>query len=103
MEVKRSGAVARKCADAGRTPFHRMPGNKRSVARSSLQRDVLPTRGEMTMSTKLAMAFAAVIVASALPALAASNANRDNEYTYKLAQFCVPQHDELPGATRVYC
>jgi hypothetical protein len=65
--------------------------------------DVLPTRGEMTMSTKLAMAFAAVIVALALPALAAGNGNRDNEHTYKLAQYCIPQHDELPGATRVYC
>jgi hypothetical protein len=57
----------------------------------------------MTMSTKLAMAFVAVIVASALPALAAGNGNRDSGYTYKLAQYCMPQHDELPGATKVYC
>jgi hypothetical protein len=80
-----------------------MPGISAALPDPGCKGDVLPTRGEMTMSTKLAIAFVAVIVASALPALAAGNANRDNEYTYKLAQFCVPQHDELPGATRVYC
>jgi hypothetical protein len=57
----------------------------------------------MTMSTKIAMAFVAVIVALALPALAAGNGARDNAYTYKLAQYCVPQHDEIPGTTKVYC
>ena len=55
------------------------------------------------MSTKVAVAFVAVIVALPLSALAAGNGNRDNEYTYKLAQYCMPQHDELPGTTRVYC
>jgi hypothetical protein len=58
---------------------------------------------KMYMSTKVAMAFVAVIVALALPALAARKANRDNEHTYKLAQYCVPQHEELPGTTKVYC
>jgi hypothetical protein len=57
----------------------------------------------MTMSTKVAIAFVAAIVALALPALATGNGNRDNEHTYKLAQYCAPQHDELPGATKVYC
>jgi hypothetical protein len=57
----------------------------------------------MTMPTKVAMAFAAVIVALALPAFAAGNGTRDNGYTFKLAQYCVPQHDELPGTTKVYC
>jgi len=41
--------------------------------------------------------------ALALPALAAGNGKRDNEYTYKLAQYCTPQMDELPGMTRVFC
>jgi hypothetical protein len=62
-----------------------------------------PHEEKMTMSTKLAMAFVAVIVALALPALVAGKANRDNKHTYKLAQYCEPHHDELPGATRVYC
>jgi hypothetical protein len=57
----------------------------------------------MTMSIKLTMAFVAAIIALASPALAAGNGNRDNELTYKLAQYCVPQHDELPGMTKVYC
>jgi hypothetical protein len=57
----------------------------------------------MTMPTKVAMAFAAVIVALAFPAFAAGTGARDNGYTYKLAQYCVPQHDELPGTTKVYC
>jgi hypothetical protein len=57
----------------------------------------------MTMSTKVAVFFVAVIVALPLSALAAGNGNRDNEYTYKLAQYCMPQHDELPGMTKVYC
>ena len=55
------------------------------------------------MSTKVTMAFVAVVIALALPALAGGNGNRDNEYTYKSAQYCIPQLDELPGTTRVYC
>jgi hypothetical protein len=57
----------------------------------------------MTMSTKVAMAFVAAVIALALPALAAGDGKRDNEYTYKLAQYCIPQLDELPGTTRVFC
>jgi hypothetical protein len=57
----------------------------------------------MTMWIKVTMAFVAAIIALASPALAAGNGNRDNELTYKLAQYCVPQHDELPGMTKVYC
>jgi hypothetical protein len=57
----------------------------------------------MTMSTKITMALVATIVALALPALAAGNGKRDDEYTYKLAQYCIPQLDELPGTTRVFC
>ena len=55
------------------------------------------------MSIKVAMAFIAVIVALAPPAFAAVNGARDGEYTDKIAQYCVPQHDELPGTTKVYC
>lgn len=55
------------------------------------------------MSTTVTMAFVAAIIALALPALAAGNSKRDNEYTYELAQYCMPQLDELPGATRVFC
>jgi hypothetical protein len=57
----------------------------------------------MTMSTKVTMALVATIVALALPTLAAGNGERDDEYTYKLAQYCIPQLDELPGTTRVFC
>jgi hypothetical protein len=49
------------------------------------------------------MAFVAAVIALALPALAAGNRNRDNEHTYKLAQYCVPRLDEPPGTTRVFC
>ena len=55
------------------------------------------------MSTKVTMPFVAAIIALGLPALAAGNGKRDTEYTYKSAQYCIPQFDELPGATRVYC
>ena len=55
------------------------------------------------MSTKIRMAFVPIIIALAVPALAAGNGNRDNESTYKSAQYCIPQFDELPGTTRVYC
>jgi len=57
----------------------------------------------MTMSTKVTMAFVAAVIALAPPALAAGIGKRDNEYTYKLAQYCTPQLDELPGTTRVFC
>jgi hypothetical protein len=57
----------------------------------------------MTMSTKVTTALVAAVIAMALPALAAGNANRDNEHGYKSAQYCMPQLDELPGTTSVYC
>ena len=55
------------------------------------------------MSTKITMALLPLSSHCALPALAAGNGNRDNEYAYKSAQYCIPQYDELPGTTRVYC
>ena len=55
------------------------------------------------MSTKITMALVAAVIACASPALAGGNGNRDIEYTYKNAQFCIPQLDELPGTTRLYC
>ena len=51
------------------------------------------------MSTKVI----AAIIALAFLALGAGNGNRDNEYTYKFAQYCIPQFDEPPGTTKVYC
>jgi len=57
----------------------------------------------MTMSTKVTMVFVVAVIALAFPTVAAGNGKRDNEYAYKLAQYCMPQSDELPGATRVFC
>ena len=51
------------------------------------------------MSTKITMALMAAVIASASPALAGSNGNRDT----RTAQYCMPQLDELPGTTRLYC
>ena len=65
--------------------------------------NLLPTQGKVTMSTKITMALMAAVIASASPALAGGNGNRDTEYTYKTAQYCMPQLDELPGTTRLYC
>jgi len=57
------------------------------------------------MSIKIVMALVTAVIACASPALAGGNGNRDrnNEYTYKTAQYCIPQLDELPGTTRLYC
>ena len=55
------------------------------------------------MSSKIMLALVSAIIAFTLPALAAGKGNRDNEYTYKLAQYCIPQLDDLPGTTRVFC
>jgi hypothetical protein len=55
------------------------------------------------MSTKITMALVVAVIACASPALAGGNRNRDNEYTYKTAQYCLPQLDDLPDTTRVYC
>jgi hypothetical protein len=55
------------------------------------------------MSTKITMALIAVVTALAFPALAAGNGNPSNAYTYKSAQYCIPQYDDLSDMTRVYC
>jgi hypothetical protein len=57
----------------------------------------------MTMSTKITMALIAVVVALALPALAAGNGNRGNAYAYQSAQYCMPQYDDPSDMTRFYC
>jgi len=51
------------------------------------------------MSTKVT----AAIVELAFLAVGAGIGNRHNEYTYTFAQYCIPQFDELPGTTKVYC
>jgi hypothetical protein len=55
------------------------------------------------MSSKITLALVFTIIAFTSSALAAGNGRPDNEYTYKSAQYCIPQYDELPGMTRVYC
>ena len=55
------------------------------------------------MSTKITMALVAVVIACASPALAGRNGNRDNGYTSKSAQYCIPQFDDNLDALRVYC
>jgi hypothetical protein len=57
----------------------------------------------MTMSIKIVMALVTVVIACASPALAGGNRDRNNEYTYKTAQYCLLQLDEAPGTTRLYC
>ena len=54
------------------------------------------------MSTKISMALVTAVIACVSPALAGGNGNRDTEYAYKTAQYCIPQIDELPGTTRLY-
>jgi hypothetical protein len=54
------------------------------------------------MSTRMATALVAAVVALAPPALAAGSGNRNNETTSKLSQFCIPQ-DDIPDAPTVYC
>ena len=55
------------------------------------------------MSTKITMAFVAAVITFASSALAAGTGDRDDQYTFKSAQYCIPQLDEPPGTTRVYC
>ena len=55
------------------------------------------------MSTKIAIAAVAVVMALAFPALAAGNRNRDGVYVYTSAQYCVPQYDGVPDLARIYC
>jgi hypothetical protein len=55
------------------------------------------------MSTKVTTAFVAAVIASASPAPTADNGNRNNEHTFKSAQYCAPEYD-LPGSqSTVYC
>jgi hypothetical protein len=53
------------------------------------------------MSTKITMALIAVFAALSSPAHAADN--RGHADSYKSAQYCVPQYDDLSDVTRVYC
>jgi hypothetical protein len=53
------------------------------------------------MPTKITIALIAVVTALAFPALAAGN--RGNTYSYKSAQYCMPQYDDFSDMTRVYC
>jgi hypothetical protein len=55
------------------------------------------------MSTKITMALVAAVIACASPAFGGGNGNRGTESTYETAQYCIPQLDELPGTTRLYC
>ena len=57
----------------------------------------------MTMSTKITIALVAVVIACTSPALAGGNGSRDNGYTSKSAQYCIPQFDDNSDALRVYC
>jgi hypothetical protein len=70
--------------------------------RSSLHKR-RPSDGENDLSTKVTMAFVATIIAMASPVLPAGNGNRDDERSYKSAQYCIPQLDELSSAISVYC
>jgi len=103
MEVKLSVSVANKAAPQARESCSSASrGIKRRLPRSNLQRR-FGHEEKITMSTKIAMELVAVVMALAFPALAAGNGNRDNAYAYTSAQYCVPQYDDLPDLTRVYC
>jgi hypothetical protein len=55
------------------------------------------------MSTKITIAFVAAVIAFASSAPTAGNGNRNNEHTFKSAQYCAPEYD-IPGAQNtVYC
>ena len=55
------------------------------------------------MSTKITWLWWPLSSHCAFPAVGGGNGNRDTEYTYTFAQYCIPQFDELPGTTRLYC
>jgi hypothetical protein len=76
------------------------PGIKRSLVWSSLRRQFAHEE-KITMAPKITMPLIAVVMVLTLPAPAPSN--RGNASIYQSAQFCVPQHDELSGMTRIYC
>jgi hypothetical protein len=50
------------------------------------------------MSMRITLAVLMAVLVSAAPA----THNRDNSFTPKLAQYCLPQ-DEIPGEQTVYC
>jgi len=52
---------------------------------------------------EMTMAVVAVVTVLAFPALVSGNDNRSNAGIYQLAQYCVPQYDELSDMTRLYC
>jgi hypothetical protein len=52
---------------------------------------------------EMTMAVVAVVTVLAFPALVSGNDNRSSAGIYQLAQYCVPQYDELSDMTRLYC
>ena len=55
------------------------------------------------MSTKIATAFVAAVIAFASPALTAGNGNRNDAHMFKSAQYCVPEYDIPGGQNTIYC
>jgi hypothetical protein len=55
------------------------------------------------MSTKITTAFVAAVIAFASPAPTAGNGNRNDEHTFKSAQYCVPEHDIPVARNTIYC
>jgi hypothetical protein len=54
------------------------------------------------MSTKITTALVVAVIAFSSPAASVGNGNRNNEHTFKSAQYCMPKHD-TPAAARIYC
>jgi hypothetical protein len=50
------------------------------------------------MSMRITLAVVMAVLVAAAPAAH----NRDNSFTSKLAQYCLPQ-DEAPGEQTIYC
>jgi hypothetical protein len=63
----------------------------------------LANEDKMTAQTMAMTAVAGAIVALALALPVTNKVSAYEERTYRLAQYCAPQLDELPGTTRVYC
>jgi hypothetical protein len=85
----------------GERYFQSERGNKRRPVRSSLQ-TVFYTR-RVNMLTKITMTLVAAVIACTSPTIAGGVGNRETKYTYKIAQYCMPQLDELPVTTGLYC
>jgi hypothetical protein len=104
MEVKRSMSVAQNARrNLGESYFKASRGISVALRDLVCKGNLFRHKEKMTMSTKITMALVAAVIAYASPALAGGNRNRDNEYTYKTAQYCLPQLDDLPDTTRVFC